>query len=216
MRIAVLVVALLAGCAPAMAQDTTEARLRDLLRRTAADLRAAQDSQAALQASLEQEKQKSATLHKQVDELTAHAAEAAKPALSDEEIAHIRSDLSGAQARVAALETGLKQWQDAYQKAVDAAHAKDAESRTAAARAVESERRAGICAATNTKLISVANDILHLYQSQSFRSLLLSSYEPLLGLKKVELENTIQEYEDKILDQKYRPDREPAKTEAPK
>jgi len=46
-----------------------------------------------------------------------------------------------------------------------------------------------------------------LYQSQSFRSLLLSSYEPVLGLKKVELENTIQDYEDKILEHKYRPGR---------
>jgi hypothetical protein len=46
--------------------------------------------------------------------------------------------------------------------------------------------------------------------------LLLSSYEPLLGLKKVELENTIQDYEDKILDQKYRPGSEPLKTGASK
>jgi len=40
--------------------------------------------------------------------------------------------------------------------------------------------------------------------------LLLLSYEPLLGLKKVELENTIQDYEDKILDQKYQPGRQAA------
>jgi hypothetical protein len=165
-----------------------------------------------LQASFDQEKQKAATLQKQLDDLTARQAEAAKPSMSEDEIARLRAET---QARVTALEAGLKQWQDAYRKAADVARAKDAESKIATARATEGERRASICSVANTKLESVANDVLHLYKSQSFRSLLLASYEPLLGLKKVELENTIQDYEDKLLDQKYRPGREPAKPGAP-
>jgi hypothetical protein len=213
MRIGFPLLALLFGSMPALAQDTPEARLRDMLRRTTADLRATQDSQAVLQASLDQEKQKTATLQKQLDDLTAHPPEAAKPSMSEAEIARLRSET---QARITTLEAGLKQWQDAYQKAAEVARAKDAEGKTATARATESERLAGICVAANTKLESVANDILHLYQTQSFRSLLLASYEPLLGLKKVELQNTIQDYEDKLLDQKYRPGQAPAKTEPPK
>jgi chromosome segregation ATPase len=216
MRIAVSLIVLLLGCAQAMAQDTPEARLRELLRRTTADLRASQDSQATLQGSLEQEKQKTAALQKQLDDLTARAAEAVKPSLSEEEIARLQAESREAQARVTVLETALKQWRDAYQKAAEFARAKDAESKIATARATEGERRAGVCSAANTKLLGVANDILHLYQSQDFRSVLLSSYEPLLGLKKVELENTIQDYEDKILGQKYRPGPESVKIEAPK
>jgi hypothetical protein len=202
MRCVLLALMLLLGCVPAMAQDTPEARLRDMLRRTTAELRAAQDSQALLQASLDQEKQKNANLQQQLDNLTAHPVEAAKPSMSEDAIARMRAET---QAREATLEAGLKQWQDAYQKAADVARAKDSESKAATARATEGERKAGVCAAANTKLESVANDILHLYKTQGFRSLLLASYEPLLGLKKVELENTIQDYEDKILDQKYRP-----------
>jgi hypothetical protein len=213
MRIAFPLLALWLGCVPAMAQDTPEARLRDMLRRTTTELRAAQDSQALLQASLDQEKQKAATLQKQIEGLIAHPPEAAKPSMSEAEIARLRAE---AQTRVTAVEAGLKQWQDAYQKAADIARTKDAEGKIAIARAIESERQAGICTAANTKLVSVANDILHLYQTQGFRSLLLASYEPLLGLKKVELENTIQDYEDKILDQKYRPGSAHAKTEPPK
>lgn len=57
--------------------------------------------------------------------------------------------------------------------------------------------------AKNTRLIAVANDILHLYRTQSFRSLLLGSYEPLLGFKQVQLENTVQDYEDKISAQRF-------------
>jgi hypothetical protein len=215
MRIALTLLVMLLGYAPAMAQETPESRLRELLRRTTAELRTAQDSQAALQASLEQEKQKSATLQKQVDQLSA-AVPAVKPALSNEDIARLQADLQDARTRVKALEAGLQQWRDAYQKAAEFARAKDAESKTMTARAAEAERKSGICADANTKLAGVANDILHLYQTQGFRSLLLSSYEPLLGLKKVELENAIQDYEDKILNQKYRPGRETTKTEAPK
>jgi membrane-bound lytic murein transglycosylase len=214
MRIAAPLIALLLGCASAMAQDTAESRLRELLRRSAAELQAAQDSQAQLQASLAQEKQKSATLQKQLDDLTAQAAATSKSAQA--ETAQLRSDLAAAQAQVTTLQASLKQWQDAYQKAAGIARAEDAEGKVVTARANQAERRVGICTAANTKLIGVANDILHLYRTQSFRSLLLLSYEPLLGLKKVELENTIQDYEDKILDQKYRPAEAPVSTGAPK
>jgi hypothetical protein len=205
-----LLILLLAG-RPALAQDTPEARLRDMLRRTTADLRAAQDSQATLQAKLDQETGKNALLHKQVEDLQARVATPAKPSISDDDIARLQANLHDAQARIAMLEPGVKQWQDAYQKAADVARSKDAESKSASTRAADAEKKVGICTAANTKLIAVSNDILHLYQTQSFRSLLLSSYEPVLGLKKVELENTIQDYEDKILDQKYRPGQDAAK-----
>jgi hypothetical protein len=197
------------ACVAAFAQDTPEARLRDMLRRTTADLRAAQDGQASLQALLDQEKQKNATLRQQLDELSAHPRETVKPALSNEEIARM-------EASARTLEAGLKQWQDAYQKAAELARGKDAESRAASARAAEAERQGAACSAANTKIAAVANDILHLYKSQSFRSLLLSSYEPLLGLKKVELENTIQDYEDKIAGGRYYPAQPAATPEPPK
>ena len=193
---------------PAMAQqDSPEARLRELLRRTGAELRAAQDGLAATQVSLEQEKQKNAALQKQIDELNARPPE--KPSISDEDLAALNADLAAQKTRAAELDKALKQWTAAYQKAADTARAKDAESKAAIVRATESERRANVCIDGNTKLIGVANNILHMYESRSFRSLLLASHEPLLGLKKVELQNTIQDYEDKLLDRKYIPGQPP-------
>ena len=61
------------------------------------------------------------------------------------------------------------------------------------------------CKAENKQLTGVAEDILHLYQTQDFRSLLLRSYEPLIGTAKVRLENLVQGYDDKIRDQEYIP-----------
>jgi hypothetical protein len=182
--------------------------LRDLLRQTTAQLRAAQDGQAAAQATLEQEKQKSAAIQKQLDDLLAHPVQ---PSMTEDAIAKMKADLKESQDQVTQLTAGLNQTRDAYQKAVEFARAKDASERAAVTRATESDRQAAVCAQANTKLSGVANDILHLYRTPEFRSLLFASREPLLGLKKVELENTIQDYEDKIADQKYIPAREPPK-----
>jgi hypothetical protein len=151
---------------------------------------------------LDQEKQKTVALQKQIDDLTAQ--QATRPAVSAEETARTQA---AAQTQVTNLQAGLKQWQDAYQKAVELARVKDAEGKSLTIQAAENHQQVVICSAANRRLIGVANDILHLYQTQSFRALLIDSYEPLLGLKKVELENTIQDYEDKIDEQKYRPGR---------
>jgi len=57
------------------------------------------------------------------------------------------------------------------------------------------------CREKNGRLISLGEEILHLYETQDFRSLLVASYEPLLGLKRVELENLVQDYDDRLRDQ---------------
>jgi hypothetical protein len=56
------------------------------------------------------------------------------------------------------------------------------------------------CRAVNVKLLAVGHEILHLYETQSFQNLLARSYEPLLGLYRVKLENLMQDYDDKLLD----------------
>jgi hypothetical protein len=128
----------------------------------------------------------------------------------------LQAQLSEAEARQTALTTSLAQLREAYQKAVDFARARDAEAKAGTALAQENGRKLGICQTANERLETLANDILHLYQTRDFRAVLLGSYEPLLGFKKVELQNTIQDYEDKILDQKYRPERESAKVDGRK
>jgi chromosome segregation ATPase len=215
-RAVVLVFLFAVGLTPTAAQDTVESRLRELLRRTTADLRAAQDGQATLQSSLEGEKQNAAALRKQAEDLTARLDEAAKNAVSEAEITRLQAKLSEADARQTALTTSLAQLREAYQKAVDFARARDAEAKAGTALAQENGRKLGICQTANERLETLANDILHLYQTRDFRAVLLGSYEPLLGFKKVELQNTIQDYEDKILDQRYRPERESTKVDGRK
>ena len=67
-------------------------------------------------------------------------------------------------------------------------------------RAHAAEENLQACRAKNARLVALGEEILHLYETRSFRSLLLQSYEPLLGLKRVELENLVQDYDDKLRD----------------
>ncbi len=62
----------------------------------------------------------------------------------------------------------------------------------------ETDDPAASCRALNTKLLALGHDILHLYEQESFRSLLVRSYEPVLGLFRVELENLVQDHDDKL------------------
>ena len=180
--------------------NSPEARLREALRRSTVDLRALQDGQAVLQANLDQATQQRDQLQKQVDALTSKLAEPPPP---DLELARLRTEAQALRDQNAALQSALQKVQRAYQDAAQQARAKQTEAEQLGQRLKVSEAKLGIATTENGKLVGVANDILHLYRTQDFRSLLLASYEPLLGLKQVELENTVQDYEDRILAQKY-------------
>lgn len=198
---------------PAQAQSV-EDRLREALRKQTVDLRAAQDSLGVLQTQLDQTVKQRDALQQKVDELTAKTGEqqaapaaspaiAAPPPLPSEVVAEIndlREAVKRQQAQIGQLQAGLAKWQSAYQEAASVARAKDAESRALSQTVRQAQSAIGMSRAENTKLAALANEILHMYQTQDFRRILIGSYEPFLGLKKVELENIVQDYEDKIRD----------------
>lgn len=185
----------------AHAQDNSEdARLRDALRRVTVELRGLQDSQATLQASLDQATQQRDALQKQVDALNARLAQPPPP---DPQLMQLRTTAQELTDQNKALQAGLEKVQAGYEQAAQVARTNDAKVQQLTRNLQVSDARLAIATAENGKLVQLANDILHLYRTQSFRAVLIGSYEPLLGLKQVELENTVQDYEDKILDQKY-------------
>ena len=139
----------------------------------------AQDDVAALRAAQDQiaaDKVTIAQLQAQAE--TARSGAAAGLASAQQQNAQLRQDLQQLQqAANSRIKSNLAQ----DQTVLDQAHS-----------------RYAFCIAQNQKLAGVAEDILHLYQTQGFRSILLKSYEPILGLDKVKLENLIQSYDDKI------------------
>ncbi len=183
----------------ARADDSPEQRLRDALRQSVTEMRAAQDQAAQATAQVAQLQADKAALQAQVDAAKVALAQAAKP----DELKSAQAALDAAHAQAAQMAGDLTKWQGAYQQANAVAQSKDAESRKALQSATANARALQTCKATNTKLISLSESVLHLYETQGFRNILLKSYEPLIGSAKVDLENLVQDYDDKIHDQEY-------------
>jgi hypothetical protein len=206
---------LVAPCMTASAQDqSVDDRLREALRKATVELRAAQDAQATLQATLDQAQKQRDLLQQQVVQLTAQLAQkqeapppapapAAPPSGPDQ--AQLQSALDDAHKQIDELHAGMAHWQTAYQQAAVLAQQKDALSRQLDTKSQASSQMLAACSAKNAKLIAVAEDILHLYSTQDFQTLLVKSYEPVLGLWKVRLENIVQDNDDRIQDQRYYP-----------
>lgn len=201
-----LPLALVLAAGVARADDTPEDRLRNALRQSVQEMRAAQDQAAQAQAQLAQAQADLASTKTQLDAANAKlAAFEGKGAAKPEEVRALQGQLAQAQAQNAALQQGLGRFQGAIQQAQSFARDRERESRLAAAGLAANTRALETCKTANQKLIAVSEQVLHLYESQSFRSILLRSYEPVIGAWKVDLQNIVQDYDDKIQDQEYVP-----------
>jgi len=200
-----LAVLALAALLPALARadDTPEDRLRAALKQSVTEMRAAQDQAAQAQAQLADAQAKLTALQAKFD---ADEAKLSKgPAVKPDEVKQLQADLAAAQQQNAALQASLSKYQGAVTQAQQIARDKDRQSQIAT-RGLESNTKAlQTCKATNARLIDVAERTLHLYQDRSFIWVLRKSYEPLVGAAKVDLENIVQDYDDKIRDQEYVP-----------
>jgi hypothetical protein len=128
-----------------------------------------------------------------------------KPVAKPEDLSRLQAALKQSEANAAGLQENMSKLQVAYRQATDLARAKDTESRQASAGLTANTRALETCKATNRKLIDVSEQVLHLYETLSFRAILLKSYDPIIGTAKVALQNMVQEYDDKIQDQEYVP-----------
>lgn len=208
MRVSSLVAVLAAmlSASSVLAADTPEARLREALHRTTEELRDAQDQIARLQA-------KEAEDQRQIQTLTAQASEQKTQASSGQK--------EGEQARRAAeaAEREMKQrvgeaqaivdkWQSAYNQAAAVAKSRDEAAAHFQALNAQLTERTGLCEMKNTHLFDLANEILDKFGSKGFVEG-FSRMEPFTQLKRVQLETIVQDYQDKIHDEKLAPRPQP-------
>jgi chromosome segregation ATPase len=190
----------------ALAQaDNSEARLRDALRRTTVELRTLQDAQAAKDAELADAKSQRDALQAALDEQTGRLVElearlAAQPQVDVEGLIESYNTL---QSNFEGLQATLRKWQDAYQEAASVARTKEGERKRLEGALTRTTDVLQTCQTKNEKLTVVANDVLDLYAQSDFRTTLFGSFEPILGLKRVELETIVQDYQDRILDEEF-------------
>jgi chromosome segregation ATPase len=189
---------LLAG--PAVRADDSDPveRVKAALRSVTAELRAEQDQNATLTAKQAQNAREIAALAAERDALRAKAGDLQK-----------QSDAAADEAKstagqLAQTQTALDQWKDAYQKAADTARTRDAAAKSFEAQTNDLTHRVSLCEAKNAELYNVGRDILNKLDDDDFVDKILR-HEPFTGLARVKLDNIVQDYQDKLRDQRVKP-----------
>lgn len=199
---------LLALGGSATAQSDLETRLREALRSATTQVRALEDERAQLMAKQAQLESENETLKaqtkssggsdgKRVAELEKlfNEREQAYAAAVDEFNVRLQQERDQA---VRIQETALK-LKGALEEANAQAHQREADLKQASDHAERQKTRAEACEAHNQQLFLVGNEILDRYRDVGISDV-LAAREPFIGLKRVELENLMQDFEDHLLD----------------
>jgi chromosome segregation ATPase len=183
----------LATMAPASARPdpATEARLRDALRTATTQLRALEDEKGRWQAS-------EASLKKELDTLRSRPLPRDG---GDRKVADLQKRLSEQADLTSRAKAALEQCQAASRDADASARALELERTRLAAEATRLQERLTAAESRADRMYRVGNEILDWIDALG-PGAVCDAREPLLGLKRVELENASQDFRDKLLGQK--------------
>ena len=195
------------GVANAADQASPETRLRELLRTTLLQLRAAENDKAALQAAQAESAAKVKELTEQVEALTKQSA--ADKDAADKAITDLKAKVADQDTELSQLKDALEKWKEGYAKAADIANAKEAERAKLASQVILLNRTVADRETKNVELFRIGNEILKRYERFGLGDALLAR-EPFVGIAKVKLENQVQGYQDKLLDQRIKPGQPPS------
>jgi chromosome segregation ATPase len=175
--------------------DTEADRLREALRSATQQTRQLEDQRTALQAKLADAERDKAAAKAQID--------AAKAQVREVEKQH-REAVDEFNKRLTERDETLDKWKSAYEEAANVARDKDAARAKFEAEADAYKASTKGCVAKNGQLIKAGQELLGRYQSVTIGDTIVA-HEPMFGLRRVEIQNTIQDTKDKILDQKAVP-----------
>lgn len=197
MRIALFVLMMVVGAlssGTAFAQSETD-RLRDALRSATAQTRALEDQRTALQAKVADADREKAAAKKEVDDLKAQLKKADK---------EHREAVDEFNQRLAERDETLEKWKSAYEEAATVARTKDAERAKFEGEATAYKASTKSCLAKNTLLVKAGKEMVQRYKDLTIGEIVVSR-EPMIQQRRVEIQNQLQESQDKFLDQKVNP-----------
>src|ERR1700761_9331082 len=191
--VAAVALVALAGAAPVRADDNgPEARLRAALKTATARIRELEDQNAQLQA-------KQAAADRDKLEFTQKAAAA------DKELGELRKQgetdkaaLDQAAATQKSQGASIAKLQESYGKTTEQLRTRDADAKQLDGVVAKLRPQLKSCEDKNAELYKIGEEVLDLYDKQDVFD--LASREPITKLKRVEIENAIQDYEDKMRD----------------
>jgi hypothetical protein len=178
----------------AQAQSETD-RLREALRSATAQVRALEDQRTATQAQL-------AEVTRARDALKADVA--AAQAQTKKVEADYRVAVREFNDRLEERNQVLEKWKEAYSEAATVARTKDGERAKFEAEAKTFRASTRACTLKNQELVKVGRELLVRYEGVTFGDMVVAS-EPLIGIRRVEIQSLLQGYGDRVLNQKVEP-----------
>lgn len=198
-KLAALAICLVAvGQRTAFADATTEAQLRAALQSSTAQIAALEDQVANLQASQAPDVATIEALRAQLQNLQAGKVSVAGKAKDD-------AALTALKRQLAARNAMLANSQSAYVAAASAASAASAENSALKSQLAATNSSVASCQTKNAELFSLGNQILDAYSHKDDLFGTLADREPFTGLKRVQLENIVQDDQDKLQDNQITP-----------
>ena len=179
---------------PVAAQD---ARVQQAMRNMTTRLRAAETERDNLQAAKAQSDQEKKTLTERLDALTKQATADSK------ELAVSRTKLAERETENAQLRDSLQRLQQTQTHAVEIAQKAESERSKLAGQVIELQRKLADRESKNLALFKLANEILKRYERFGLGDA-LAAKEPFTGVARVKLENLVQDYQDKLAEQRVK------------
>lgn len=183
--------------APGISRAEDDAKVKETLRALTLRLRAAETEQASLQAEKTRLEQDKKALAERTDLLTKEAAS------NKETVATLTSRASEQEATINQLRDSLAKWKAAYEQINTAAQKLKAERDKEAGENIIAKRTVADRETKNRELYRLASEILTRYEKFGLGDA-LAAREPFTGVTRTKLENLVQDYSDKIADQRVR------------
>jgi hypothetical protein len=182
--------------------NPVEAKLREGLKSTMLQLRTVQGEKAALEAEKAELEAKVAELTEKADKLEKQSSD--DKAAADKRIAEQVERLVERGNAVTKLETDLAASQKACKEAAALAAKKEAERAKVNSEKIVLERKVADQQTKNAEMYKLGSEILTRYEKFGLGTAIVAR-EPFVGLTRVKLQNLIQDYGDKLADQKIKP-----------
>lgn len=180
-----------------------EQRLRDTLRTTTQQLRTAETEKATLLAGQTERDQKIAELEARVKAITQQANDDKTKA--DKSIAEFKATENKAGLEIARLTTALEKWKAAYNQAAGVVRKTETVRAQLDSANVVLERKVADRERQNLELYKTASEILQRYRDFGLGRA-IAAREPFTGVAKAKIEEQVQDYSDKLEDNKLKPE----------
>ena len=182
--------------------DTGEARLRESLRGAMQQLRNVQTDLANAQASQAAQADEIKSLKEQLALVKKNNAEDRMTAEKKSE--EWKAKVAEQTSEIARYKEASEQWKAEYEKATAFAQTTETKRAQLFSDSVSLERQVAELRAKNAALYRLGKEILGRYEKLGLGQQFLAR-EPFIGRTRVALENLIQDYDDKLVDQRAKP-----------